>query len=66
MQLHEYMLYYGFEIVPDDNGTFMVTVVELPEVTTFGKTVIEALDNARNAIDEAIAAKASEQTALIR
>jgi antitoxin HicB len=51
---------YRVELVPDDNGTFLVTCPTLPEVTTFGETVEDALENAGNAIEEALAARMEE------
>lgn len=41
----------------DDNGTWLVTAPDFPEVTTFGDTVEDALAHARDAIEEAIAAR---------
>jgi antitoxin HicB len=50
-------LYYRLEITPDDNDSLLVTCPALPEVTTSGKTLREALLHARDAIEEAIAAR---------
>ena len=41
----------------DHNGTWLVTAADFPEVTTFGDTVEDALEHARDAIEEAIAAR---------
>jgi antitoxin HicB len=48
---------YRVELKPDDNGTLLVTCPDLPEVATFGDNVADALDHARDAIEEAIAAR---------
>lgn len=44
---------------PDDNGTFLITCPALPEVTTFGETEAECVQNATGAIEEALAARIS-------
>jgi antitoxin HicB len=49
---------YRVLLTPDDNGTLLVTCPDLPEVTTFGSNKAEALRHARDAIEEAIAARA--------
>lgn len=51
------MLTYRIDLVPDDNGSFLVTVPALPEVTTFADTHSEALERASNAIEEALSAR---------
>jgi antitoxin HicB len=51
------MANYKYDITPDDNGTFLVTVPALPEVTTFSDTEEEAQLRARAAIEEALAAR---------
>ena len=48
---------YPITLEPDDNGTLLVTCPALPEVTTFGKEEAEAIKHARDAIEEAIAAR---------
>jgi antitoxin HicB len=48
---------YAVLLTPDDNGTLLVTCPDLPEVTTFGKDKADALRHARDAIEEAIAAR---------
>ena len=53
------MLAYGINVVPDDNGTFLVTCPAFPEVTTFSDTVDEARQASLGAIEEAIAARIS-------
>ncbi len=52
------MLYaYPIVLQPDDNGTLLVTCPDLPEVTTFGEDEADARLRARDAIEEAIAAR---------
>jgi antitoxin HicB len=53
-------LAYLIKLEPDDNGTFLVTCPALPEVTTFGDTEEEALEHARDAIAEALAARIAD------
>lgn len=48
---------YRIDLTPDDNGTFLVTCPALPEVTTFGDTPEACEANARDAIEEALAAR---------
>jgi antitoxin HicB len=48
---------YPVRLTPDDNGTLLVTCPDLPEVTTFGSDKADALRHARDAIEEAIAAR---------
>jgi antitoxin HicB len=50
-------LAYHVKLEADDNGTLLVTCASLPEVTTFGKNKADAMRHARNAIEEAIAAR---------
>lgn len=49
------MLEYRITLTPDDNGTLLVTCPQLPIVATFGETEEEALANAVDAIETAIA-----------
>ena len=42
------------------NGTLLVTCPALPEVTTFGEDEAEAIEHARDAIEEAIAARMTD------
>jgi antitoxin HicB len=51
------MFGYHLELTPDDNGTFVVTSRDFPEVTTFGETKDDACQNAVGAIEEAIAGR---------
>ena len=53
-------LTYLIKFEPDDNGTLMVTCPALPEVTTFGEDEADAIEHARNAIGEAIAARMAD------
>ncbi|MCE8417716.1 type II toxin-antitoxin system HicB family antitoxin [Rhodovulum sulfidophilum] len=53
------MLAYPIDLTPDDNGTFLVTCPDLPEVTSFGDTESEALRVAKGAISEALASRLS-------
>jgi antitoxin HicB len=48
---------YSVTIEPDDNGTFLVTCPDLPEVTTFGEDEEDAVRRAADAIEEALAAR---------
>jgi antitoxin HicB len=41
----------------DDNGTFLVTCPALPEVTSFGVDEADGVRHARDAIEEALAAR---------
>ena len=47
---------YPVNLTPD-NGTFLVTSPDFPELTTFGNDVDDALSHAVNALLEAIAAR---------
>ncbi|MWB77944.1 type II toxin-antitoxin system HicB family antitoxin [Pseudooceanicola sp. 216_PA32_1] len=51
------MLMYRVELTPDDNDTYLVTCPELPEVTSFGESVEDAVANGSGAIEEALAAR---------
>jgi antitoxin HicB len=48
---------YSVLIEPDDNGTFLVTCPDLPEVTSFGEDEEDSLRRAADAIEEALAAR---------
>jgi antitoxin HicB len=56
---------YHIELTPDDNGTLLVTCRELPEVTTFGVDEADARRHARDAIEEALAARLAAQKELV-
>ena len=51
------MLAYPIKLAKDDNGTYLVTCPSLPEVTTYGEDIEDALRHAGDAIEEAIAAR---------
>ena len=55
------MISYRVQLAPDDNGTFLVTLPDFPELTTFGDTREEALSYALSALEEAIAARMSDR-----
>jgi len=58
------MFSYPVTLTKDDNGTFLVTCNDLPEVTTFGETEAECLQNARYAIEEALASRVSDRESI--
>jgi antitoxin HicB len=47
-------LRYAVTLAPDDNGTILVTVPDLPEAVTFGKDREDALARAVDAIETAL------------
>jgi len=49
------MLSYRIELVPDDNGTLLVTCPDLPIVASFGENEREAIAHAVDAIETALA-----------
>ena len=51
------MLAFPINLEPDDNGTFLVTSPDFPELVTFGQDRAEALARALDAVEEAIAAR---------
>jgi antitoxin HicB len=55
------MLAYAIEISPDDNGTLLVTCPDLPEVTTWAEDEADAVLRARDAIEEALAARIADR-----
>lgn len=46
---------YAVKLTPDKEGGYVVTCRDLPEVITQGETIDEALSEARDALDEALA-----------
>ncbi|MBV8132258.1 MAG: type II toxin-antitoxin system HicB family antitoxin [Alphaproteobacteria bacterium] len=48
---------YTVILTPDDNGTFLVTCPDLPEVSTFGEDAEDAMHRAVDAVEEALAAR---------
>jgi antitoxin HicB len=57
---------YPVTLTPDDNGTFLVTSPDFPEVTTFGETVEDSLERARGALLEAIEARIHDREPIPR
>ena len=53
-------LTYPIKLEPDDNDTLLVTCPALPEVTSFGEDEADAIEHARDAIEEAIAARMAD------
>ena len=51
------MIAYLVILTPDDNGTFLITSPDFPELTSFGETIEESLVRARGALLEAIEAR---------
>ena len=51
------MLSYSIKLELDENGTVLATSPDFPELTTFGDDRKEALARARDALEEAIAAR---------
>ena len=45
---------YAVKLAPDDNGTFLVTVPDMPEALTFGEDRVDAKARALDAIETAI------------
>lgn len=60
------MLAYPIELTPDDNGTFLVTCPDLPEVTTYGKDEADCMFRAVGAIEEALGGRISHREEIIR
>ena len=58
------MSWYKILIDRDDDGTFLVTSPDFPEVTTFGDGLEDAMCHGRDAIEEAIAARISDGLAI--
>lgn len=47
-------MWYNLTLTPDDNGTWLVSSKDFPEVVSFGDTQEDACRNGRIAIEEAI------------
>ena len=45
---------YAITLAPDDNGTILVTVPDLPDAVTFGQDRLDALERAVDAIETAL------------
>jgi antitoxin HicB len=52
---------YPISLRRDSNGSWLATAPDFPEVTTFGASLAQAQDNARDAIEEAIAARMADR-----
>ena len=50
-------LTYPIKLEPDGNGTLLMTALLVLEVTTFGEDEADAIEHARDALEEAIAAR---------
>jgi antitoxin HicB len=57
---------YRLVLTPDENGTFIGTSPDFPELTTFGGSEGEAALNAIGAVEEAIAARIHDRRELPR
>lgn len=55
---------YAIKLTPDDNGTFLVTAPDFPELTSFGEDKEDALLRAKDALEEAIAARIAAREAV--
>ena len=51
---------YPIQVMKDDNGTLFITCPALPEVTTFAEDMSEVSKRAKDAIEEAIAARIAD------
>lgn len=60
------MTAYPVTLTPDDNGTFLVTSPDFPELTSFGDTIEDALDSAQGALLEAIEARIHDREPIPR
>lgn len=50
-------MFYPLTLTPDDDGTFLVTCADFPEVTSFGADEADAVGHGADAVQEAIAAR---------
>lgn len=57
---------YPLVLTPDDNDTYLVTCPDLPEVTSFGEGVTDAVARGADAVQEAIAARMNSFTDIPR
>jgi len=55
------MLRYPVKLTRDDNGTLLVTAPDLPEVTTFGEDIDDALARAGDAIATALQGRITDR-----
>lgn len=58
------MLAFAIELTPDDNGTFLITCPDLPEVTSFAADEAEAPMRARDAIETVLQARIDDGEAI--
>jgi antitoxin HicB len=54
------MMMFPLNFEQDDNGTLLVTCPLLPEVTTFGENLADAISHGAEAVEEAIAARVAK------
>lgn len=55
---------YPIKLTKDDNGTYLVTSPDFPELTTYGQDKEEARKRAVDAIQEAIAARMADKESI--
>lgn len=58
------MLAYRLAIVRDEDGSFLVTSPDFPELTSFGETESEAALHGTRALEEAVAARIDDRREL--
>jgi antitoxin HicB len=58
------VLIYPVELMPDDNGTVMVTFPDIPEAVTYGEDEDEALLRAVDALEAMLAAYMDDRQAI--
>ncbi len=56
-----YSFEYAVDLIPDDNGTLLVTARDFPELTTFGADRKDALENAVGALVAVISARIDDR-----
>lgn len=54
------LIRYPLTLTPDDNDTWLVTCLDLPEVTSFGETEAEALAMGAGAVVTAVAGRLAD------
>lgn len=55
------LLAYPVELTPDDNGTVLAVVPDVPGVVTYGDDRVEALDNAVDALETILSARIADR-----
>ncbi len=60
------MSFYRLSLTPDDNGSFLVTSSDFPELTTFGESRDDAIRQGEAAVEEALAARIADGRPLPR